>query len=129
MNSKEKGKFSKIKRKNLFLNFEECKTNLNKDNNDIRINKINFEFNKTYNNYDWNLKLKQSNLKNITSDDIDNQYYITDKSDNNNISIEANYQNIKTKEKSTNKINNNNNNSENKQFLGNDIYMYIIFNK
>ena len=119
MNSKEKGKFSKIKRKNLFLNFEECKTNLNKDNNDIRINKINFEFNKTYNNYDWNLKLKQSNLKNITSDDIDNQYYITDKSDNNNISIEANYQNIKTKEKSTNK-NINNNNSENKQFLNND---------
>ena len=104
---------------------EDCKTNI--DNNNINSNQINNDNNKTYNNYNLRLKLNSNNCNNKTNDDIINDYFITDKNDNNNISIEANYNNNISYEESSNKniINkvdliSEENKYENKQFLEKD---------
>ena len=109
MNSNNENKFSHIKRRNLFLEMEECKTNIEKDfNNDKIIN----ENAKTYNDYHWRLKLISNNLdENIKTNEeiLENESHSTEKNEDENILTENKNDddnNNSSNEEATNKSNN-----------------------
>ena len=129
MNSIKNAKFLQINRKNLFLQLEDSKTNINNDINNI--NKDNYSNSKTYNDYYWRLNLKSYNFQNKTNDDIlDNDLNTIEKNENQNNLIANKINNINDillNNESENKNNNNkelmstdDNNLKVKQFFDND---------
>ena len=107
MNSNNENNFSNIKRRNLFLEMEDCKTNIEKDFNN---NKMFQENAKTYNDYHWRLKSISNNLEDKIKENENillNESHSTENNDDSNILTEnKNDDNNLSKEGTTNKNNN-----------------------
>ena len=108
MNSNNENNFSNIKRRNLFLEMEDCKTNIEKDFNN---NKLSQENAKTYNDYHWRLKSISNNLEDKIKEDENillNESHSTENNDESNILTEnKNDDNNLSNEGISNKNNNN----------------------
>ena len=129
MNALKNDKFLQINRKNLFLKFEDSKTNINNDINNI--NNVKYSNSKTYNDYHWRLNFSSNNFQNkVNEDNLDNELNSTEKIDNQNIlnnDKENDSNNILLNNESPNENNNNkelisteDNNSKIKQYFNND---------
>ena len=129
MNALKNDKFLQINRKNLFLKFEDSKTNINNDINNI--NNVKYSNSKTYNDYHWRLNFSSNNFQNKVNDDnLDNELNSTEKIDNQNIlnnDKENDSNNILLNNESAKENNNNkelisieDNNSKIKQYFNND---------
>jgi hypothetical protein len=75
-NDKTKGKYFEIKRRKLFIQFEDSKMNFDSGINNFNSNNSNNDNLRTYNNYSLQLNIKSNN------NDNNKEYYLTEKNEN-----------------------------------------------